>query len=312
MCISSAPTNVDRPDFTGHVDGRLDVTHDTRLIAEVRLRVATDNPGSPNVQAGLAKFPIYTTLGGTFGFDQNFNRLQVSGGATVDRTDYQWSKLTDGTSTSNDDRNFTQYGGVGRVSYDLTPGVKPFVEGEADNRVHDERLDRNGYARDSTGGYVKAGSSFEFSRILFGEISIGYAARDYADVRLERLQGLLVASSLTWNATPLTTAKFYSTTSIDETTLPATSGVLTHVYTVEVDHDFRRWLTTIGKFTWGNLDYQGDNRRDKTYSVEGDVIYKMNRNLWVKGTLRRDWLDSNIPGNSTASTVVMLGVRLQH
>jgi hypothetical protein len=310
--IASAPTNVDRPDFTGHVDGRLDVTHDTRLLAQVRLRVATDNPGSPNVQAGLAKFPVYTTLGGTFGFDQNFNRLEISGGATVDRSDYQWSKLTDGTSTSNDDRNFTQYGGVGRMSYDLTPGVKPFVEGEADNRVHDQRLDRNGYARDSTGGYVKAGSSFEFSRILFGEISIGYAARDYADVRLERLQGLLVSSSLTWNATPLTTARFYSTTSIDETTLPATSGVLTHVYTVEVDHDFRRWLTAIGRFTWGNLDYQGDNRRDKTYSVEGDLIYKLNRNLWLKGTLRRDWLDSNIPGNSTASTVVMLGVRLQH
>jgi hypothetical protein len=310
--ISSAPTNVDRPDFTGHVDGRLDVTRDTRLLAEVRLRVATDNPGSPNVQAGLAKYPIYTTLGGTFGFDQSFNRLQVSGGATVDRTDYQWSRLTDGTSTSNDDRNFTQYGGVSRVSYDLTPGVKPFVEGEADNRVHDERLDRNGYARDSTGGYLKAGSSFEVSRILFGEISVGYAARDYADVRLERLQGLLVASSLTWNATPLTTAKFYSTTSIDETTLPGTSGVLTHVYTVEVDHDFRRWLTAIGKFTWGNLDYQGDNRHDKTYSVEGDLIYKLNRNFWVKGTVRRDWLDSNIPGNSTASTVVMLGVRLQH
>ena len=214
----------------------------------MRLRVATDNPGSPNVQAGLAKYPIYTTLGGTFGFDQSFNRLQVSGGATVDRTDYQWSKFTDGTATSNDDRNFTQYGGVGRVSYDLTPGVKPFVEGEADNRVHDERLDRNGYARDSTGGYLKAGSSFEFAAPVRRNM-VGYAARDYADTRLERLQGLLVASSLTWNATPLTTAKFYSTTSIDETTLPGTSGVLTHVYTVEVDHDFRRWLTTIGKFT---------------------------------------------------------------
>lgn len=310
--ISSAPTNVDRPDFTGHVDGRLDVTHDTRLLAQMRLRVATDNPGSPNVQAGLARFPVYTTLGGTFGFDQNFNRLQISGGATVDRTDYQWSKLTDGTSTSNDDRNFTQYGGVGRVSYDLTPGVKPFVEGEADNRVHDEKLDRNGYARDSTGGYVKAGSSFEFSRILFGEISVGYAARDYADVRLDRLQGLLVASSLTWNATPLTTAKFISDTQIAETTLAATSGVLVHTYTFEVDHDFRRWLTGIGKFTFGTLDYQGDNRKDKTYSIEGDLIYKLNRNLWIKGTLRRDWLDSNVPGSSSNSTVVMLGVRLQH
>ena len=59
-----------------------------RLTAQARLRVATDNPGSPNVQAGLARYPVYATLGGTFGIDQNFNRLQVSAGATVDRTAY--------------------------------------------------------------------------------------------------------------------------------------------------------------------------------------------------------------------------------
>ena len=141
---------------------------------------------------------------------------------------------------------------------------------------------------------------------------MGYAARDYADPRLNRLEGLLVASSLTWTATPLTTARFYSTTSIDETTLAGVSGVLTHSYTVEVDHDFRRWLTAIGKFTFGTADYQGDDRHDKFYTISGDLIYKLNRNLWVKGTLRRDILDSNLPGFSTASTVVMLGVRLQN
>jgi hypothetical protein len=310
--VSPAPTNVDRPDFTGHVDGRLDVSHDTRLTAQARLRVATDNPGSPNIQAGLARYPVYSTLGGTFGVDQNFNRLQVSAGGTVDRTVYTESRLTDGTSTTNDDRNFNQYGGVGRISYDLLPGLKPFVEGEGDSRVHDVQIDRNGFQRDSSGGYVKAGTSFEFSRLLTGEISLGYAARDYVDVRLNRLQGLLVASSLTWTATPLTTAKFYSTASIDETTLPGVSGVLTHTYTFEVDHDFRRWLTAIGKFTYGTLDYQGDGRFDKAYSIEGDLVYKMTRNLWFKGTLRRDILDSNIAGSSSASTVGMLGVRLQN
>jgi hypothetical protein len=310
--ISSAPTNIDRPDFTGHIDGRLDVSHDTRLMGEVRLRVSTDNPGSPNIQAGLAKYPVYTTLGSTVGVDQNFNRLQLSAGGTVDRTVYTDSKLTDGTSTSNDDRNFNQFGGVGRVSYDLLPGVKPFAEVEGDSRVHDVRFDRSGFQRDSSGGYVKAGSSFEFSRLLTGELSLGYAARDYVDPRLDRLQGLLTSASLTWTATPLTTAKFYSTTSIDETTVPGVSGVLTHIYTVEADHDFRRWLTAIGKFTWGSLDYQGDGRSDKIYTVSGDLIYKMTRNLWVKATLRRDWLDSNIAGNSTASTVGMVGVRVQN
>jgi hypothetical protein len=310
--VSPTPTNINRPDFTGHIDGRLDVSQDTHLTSELRLRVSTDNPGSPNIQAGLANYPVYATLGGSLGIDQSFNRLDGAVGGTVDRTVYQDSTLTDGTTSTNDDRNFNQYGGVGRVSYELTPGLKPFAEVEGDSRVHDLPLDRNGFARDSNGGYAKAGTSFEFSRLLTGEISIGYAERSYVDPRLDRLQGLLTAASLTWTATPLTTAKFYSTTSIDETTLPGTSGVLTHLYTLEVDHDFRRWLTAIGKFTYGTLDYQGDGRSDTTYSIEGDVIYKLTRNLWIKGTLRRDILDSNIAGASSASTVVMAGVRVQN
>jgi len=85
-----------------------------------------------------------------------------------------------------------------------------------------------------------------------------------------------------------------------------------HTYTFEVDHDFRRWLTAIGKFTFGTLDYQGADRNDKTYSLEGDVIYKMTRNLWLKGTVRQDRLDSNVVNASSKSTVVMLGVRLQN
>jgi hypothetical protein len=310
--ISPSPTDVSRPSFTGHVDGRLDVSRDTQILSEVRLLVSTDNPGSPNIQTGLARYPIFTTLGGTFGVDQNFNRLNLYGGASFDRTVYQNSTLTDGTTSTNDDRNFNQYGGIGRASYELTPAVKPFVEVEGDSRVHDLTLDRNGYARDSTGGYAKGGTSFEFSRLLTGEIAVGYELRNYADARLGQLAGLLTTASLTWTATPLTTAKFYSDTQIGETTLPGTSGVLVHTYTVEADHDFRRWLTAIGKFTYGTYDYQGDNRSDKTYTVEGDLIYKLTREFWIKGSVRRDILDSNVAGASSASTVVTLGVRVQN
>ena len=293
--ISSAPTNVDRPDFTGHIDGRLDVTSDTRLTAQVRLRVATDNPGSPNIQAGLARYPIYSTLGGTFGVDQNFNRLQLSAGGTVDRTVYQNSKLTDGTSTTNDDRNFNQYGGVGRVSYDLLPGVKPFGEIEGDSRVHDLRFDRSGFAARFLGRLCQGRHLLRILAALdrrnLGRLRHARLCRSAARTGC---RACLVASSLIWTATPLTTAKFYSTTSIDETTLPGVSGVLTHIYTFEVDHDFRRWLTAIGKFTYGTYDYQGDGRFDRTYTLSGDLIYKMTRNFWVKGTLRRDILNSNI------------------
>jgi hypothetical protein len=307
-----APTDIDRPDFTGHVDGRLDVSRDLRFTAQARLHVATDNPGSPNIQAGLARYPLATTLGGTAGLDQTFNRLDVSAGATIDRTTYQQSELTDGTFASNDDRNFNQYGGVGRISYEVTPGVKPFAEVEGDTRVHDLQFDRSGFERDSSGGYAKAGTSFELTRILTGEVSIGYAARNYIDPRLSRLDGFLTAGSLVWQVSGLTTARFNADTQIAETTLPGASGVLVHTYTVEVDHDFRRWLTGIGKFSYGTLDYQGFGRSDRTWSAEGDLIYKLTRNLWIKGTLRHDVLESNEPGSSSAATVVMLGVRLQN
>jgi hypothetical protein len=310
--VSSAPTNINRPDFTGHIDGRVDVSQDTSITQQLRLRVSTDNPGSPNIQAGLAAYPVYATFGSTLGIDQRFNRLEIAGGATFDRTVYQNSTLTDGTIASNADRDFNQYGAIGRVSYDLLPGVKPFAEVEGDSRFHDQYLDNSGYARNSNGGYAKAGTSFLFSQLLTGEIAVGWAQRSYVDPRLSQLSGLLTSSSLTWTATPLTTAKFYSTTEIDETILPGVSGVLTHTYTFEVDHDFRRWLTAIGKFTYGTYDYQGDGRFDKTYTVEGDLIYKMTRNLWITGTLRRDILDSNVPLASSASTVVMLGVRVQN
>ena len=310
--ISPAPTDINRPDFLGHIDGRIDVTEDTRITSQLRLRVATDNPGSPNIQAGLARYPDYATFGTTVGIDQRFNRLDIAAGATFDRTVYQNSLLTDGTISSNADRAYNQYGGVGRVSYELTPAVKPFVEVEGDSRFHDQLIDNSGYARNSNGGYARAGTSFELSRLLIGEISIGYAARDYQDPRLSQIAGFLSASSLTWTATPLTTAKFYSTTSIDEVIVPGVSGVLTHTYTFEVDHDFRRWLTAIGKFTYGTYNYQGDGRFDRTYSLEGDVLYKLTRYLWLKGTLQWNSLNSNVVGASSTSTVMLLGVRVQN
>ncbi|WP_184261784.1 outer membrane beta-barrel protein [Rhodopseudomonas rhenobacensis] len=309
---SSAPSNLDRPSFDGHVDGRLDVSRDTRLLGQLRMRLFTDNPGSPNLDFGLSKYPLALNTGASAGFDQSFNRLQVSGAGTVDRTTYQQSQLTDGSSFSNSDRNFNQYGGVARVSYDLMPGLKPFTEVEYDSRVHDEAIDRSGYQRDSTGGYVKGGTSFEFTRLLTGEMSIGYTARSYNDPRLEKLTGLLTAGSLVWAATPLTSFKVFANTSVDESTLAGVSGVLTRSYTAEVDHDFRRWLTAIGKFTYGSADYQGSTRLDHFGSVSGNLVYKLNRSFQLKAELRHEWLDSNLPGNSYSANVVMLGVRLQH
>ena len=73
-----------RPYFNGKIDGRVDVTHDTRIDLGSRVLVSTDNPGSPNLQAGLAKLPIYVTGGGTVRIGQRFNRFDLSIKGDVD------------------------------------------------------------------------------------------------------------------------------------------------------------------------------------------------------------------------------------
>ena len=134
--------------------------------------------------------------------------------------------------------------------------------------------------------------------------------RDYQDLRLERLQGLLTSASLVWTASGLTTVRLNATSSIDETTLAGVSGSLSRDYSLTVDHAFRRWLIGTAKLGYGTSDYDGA-RFDKRYFAEADLVYKLSRTFQIKASVRHDWLDSSVIGASSAGTVVMLGVRIQ-
>ena len=136
--------SLNRPGAVANTALRIDVTRDTRVTLENRYTMSTDSPGSPDLQAGLAKLTIFNTYGTSLGLSQSFNHLEISGKASADRTVYQKSLLTNGTRTSNNDRNLDQYGALARVSYEIRTGVKPFVEVSAYARQHDLAVDRNG------------------------------------------------------------------------------------------------------------------------------------------------------------------------
>jgi hypothetical protein len=300
-----------RPYFNGKIDGRIDVTRTTRIDFNTRLLISTDNPGSPNLQAGLAKLPVFTTVGGDAGIGQRFNRFDLSLKGGAERTVYQESHLTDGTTASNDDRNYNQYGGKLRGGYELLPGVMPFAEFDADTRVHDLNTDVFGFQRDSKGMTGKAGSTFELSRMLTGEIAIGYTRRVYQDPRLENVAGLIGNASLVWTASALTTVKLSGASQVGESTVPSVSGVLYRDVGLQVDHAFRRWLIGTVKLGFGLDDYVGLLREDKRFSAGLGLTYKLNRSWQVKGEVREDWLRSNVTGADYNATVFLLGLRWQ-
>jgi hypothetical protein len=309
--VSGPPVSLDRPNVDARADGRLDISSRNRLDVEGRLLVGTDNPGSPNLQAGLKRLPIMTTLGSTLAYTQSFNRFELTAKGSVDRSVWQASSLTDGTTSSNDDRDFDQFGGALRGSYELKPGIRPFAEIGTDTRVHDLALDRNGEDRDSNGSYAKAGSTFEITRKLAGEVSIGYLARRYRDAALSNIGGMTFDASLIYAATALTTFTLIAKSGVNEVTVPGVSGDLSRDIALQVDHGFRRWLTGTAKFGFGTDDYVGLARADQRWFASLGIIYKLNRDLQLKGEIRRDWLVSNDPGAGYTADQVLLGVRLQ-
>jgi hypothetical protein len=304
-------SDLNRPTADAKVNGRVDVTTTTRMDLEGRFQLGTDNPGSPNIQAGLRKLPIYTTLGGTAALTQSFNRFEVALKGGADRTVYQPSVFTDGTTGSNDDRDYNRYLGIVRTSYELNPGAKPFVEFGADRRLHDLAVDHGGMRRDSDGRYLKGGSTFEISRILTGEVAVGWIERSYKDPALPGIGGLTVDSSLTWLPSALTAIKLTAATTVDESTLAGVAGVFRRDVGIQVDHAFRRWLIATLKFTHGFDDYVGSTRADDRYALSALVTYKLNREWQLKAEYRREWLRSNTAGADYTADVVLFGLRLQ-
>ncbi len=323
-----------RPYFDGKIDGRIDVTRMTRVDLGTRLLISTDNPGSPNLQAGLAKLPVFATFGGNAGVTHQFNRLDLGVKGDVERTAYQDSTLTDGTIASNADRNYNQYTGTFRPAYELMPGVKPFAELSVDSRVHDLAADINGFQRDSTGLTGKIGSTFDLPARLTGEVAVGYTRRSYADPRFDNLGALIGNASLVWTANALTTVKLSAASVVGESTIPGVSGILSRDIGLQIDHSLRRWLIASAKFGFGVDSYKGGNdtslgaaaicdcvittpgetspdRQDLRYEIGFGLTYKLSREVQLKGEVRRNWLHSNVDGNDYTSNIFLLGLRLQ-
>jgi hypothetical protein len=290
---------------------RFDIARDTRIDTESRFYLSTDYPGSPNLQAGIARLPIYYTYGSSVGLTRSFNRLELTAKGSIDQFRYNDSQLTDGTTASNRDRDFDQYVGQLRASYQATPGVKPFVEIAADMRQHELPIDRNNLRRDSRALTPKLGTTFELTRKLTGEIGVGYLMRRFEDATLPDMRGVIADASLVWTASALTTATLSATSRAEESVLPGVSGALRRDAGLKVEHAFRRWLIGTVTLGYGLDQYVGSPREDTRTSLGAAITYKFNRDLWLKGEVRRDSLRSNEPGSDYDANVVMFGLKLQ-
>lgn len=304
-------SGVDRPEGAAKFQLRLDATRDTKVDLELRGSLTTQRPGSPELNAAVTGRPAIFTYGATGGVTRTFGRLETTVAALIDRTAYEDGKLSNGNIVPLSQNDYTTYGLRGRIGYEVTPGMKPFVEVTTDTRQRDNPLDSAGYARNSNGLLARAGTTFEITRTLTGEVSAGYVNRKYADARLPELRGPTIDAALIWTATPLTTVTLRAATSANETTLINSSGYISRRTSVEVSHALLRNLTLGGIAQWQSDKYQGIALTQDTFTGTLKAEYALTRSVVVKSSFTHERLKSSVPGSDYTANVYLLGLRLQ-
>lgn len=299
-----------RPEGAGRLGLRLDATRDTQFDVEAHYQVDTQRPGSPDLNAVVRARPIVYTEGASAGVTQRFNRVIASLRGTIDRADYEDADLGNGTILDQRDRALTSYGLRGRLGYELTPGLVPFVETIVDTRRYDLRVDSAGFARSSDGVSGRLGTTFELTRLLTGEVSGGVQNRSYQDARLANLTSPVGSLALAYALSPITTVRANATASVDETTVPGANGIRSLKGSVEVAHALRRNLTVTAGLTAGDFSYQGVSINEESLGAFLRADYRLNRFLTVRASYTYDSIRSSVAGSSYATNVFLLGLRL--
>jgi hypothetical protein len=301
----------DRPEAEAKLRGRIDVTSHSRIELEGRAALTTDDAGTPDAVTSARRPPHVYTTEGSARFVQQFNRVELGLRGTVERSTHQDAKLLSGATLDLSDRDYTSYGVALRGSYETMPGVKPFVEAGLDRRVFDHRIDFTGVRRGSDGMRLRGGLEFARERVLSGEISAGYAWRDYEDPSLREISGLIFDASLVWRATGLTIVTLKANSEIGETMLTGASGAFHRKASITIDHAFRRWLIGTAGIGYGIDDYDGAGRRDDRLELAAGLTYYFNRHAALKGEVRHERLRSTVPDADYTANIFMLGLRLQ-
>jgi len=310
-----AAPEANTPNGSGTIDGRLDISRDAWLDAEGRFIVASQVPGSVALPTGIVlastQRPLYEIYGATLGGEQKFGDFGLALHGSLDRTSYQNAQLADGSIDDLASDDFDDWGLRGRVFYQISPIVTPFVEGVVDKRIYDSFVDSNGYARDSVGALARAGVTLALTRQLTGEISGGYGARDYQDPRLLRLQAPLIDASLIWSVTPLTTATFKAVTTLADTTTPGVSGAVARIYSIDLEHALLRNLT-LGAIGSVERDYYvGVPQTDTLTNVGVRADYNVTRDIVLRASANRTVYTSNVANTNYDANVFLVGLKLQ-
>jgi hypothetical protein len=249
------------------------------------------------------------TGNGSAALAHDFGGLETRVRGGLQRQVFDDVTLGDGTVEDNGDRDQTTYDLALRGTLNAGAVFNPFAEVGVDRRVHDQRLDRNGIARDSIGYRGSIGLRIDDDPLWAGEIAATYVVRDYDDAALSRQQAPGLAADLAWRPTDLTTVTLTAAVEINDTVDATDSGVAVWSTSVAVRHAL---LENLELFASLNADFEKDGSgTDVNLAAGFGAEWSFNPVLAGRLAYAGSWYDSADAGADASEHSVLASLVLR-
>ncbi len=288
---------------------RIDLTHASAILANVRVAKLHEGVGSLSSPSGAVEPTPYKTASGDATYWHRFNRLTASAGFRADTYDFGSTRAQDGSIISQSSRDGQVYTGHGRLDYVLSPTLGLFGAVEGNRR---DIRGTPGRTLDSEGYRVLGGVNLELSRLVTGEIGFGYSRQDFEAASIGTIEGPSYRALLTWSPTRLIDIHFRAEQIVTQASDTDAAGIRADAIQIGLDYELRRNVVLSLSSTYERDKFFGQPRRDEVLSSTAELRYLLNR--FGSMSLRHRYLnrDSNIPSFTYDKHEVGLNVTAQY
>ena len=293
-----------KPNFDINAALRLDISRDTTARFNAGYNYARIDTTDPNpIVNALVPAPLETWNAGA-SVEQKFGVIRGTVGLDLNRTVYGVATLASGANLSLADRNQTTIMLRGRLGYEISPVLIPFVEASVGRSRYDQTIDQNGYQRSGMAYALRAGVQFNPDEKLSGELAAGFETARFDDARLNPINALTLDGNATWSIQRGTDATFGLKTTIDPSTQAGVSGSVTYAANASVSHMLMDNLTARLKGAAAYRDYPdlstiGD---ENILSAGAGLSWGINRYLDLTGDINYETTTTKTNNNTNVLT----------
>lgn len=266
--------NSDQYQFSG--DGSLTVNRSWTVKGSASYGHLIEPRGTPGDDFTAGRFAFYdaTNLSGDLLF--RLNRVLFTGGISTNRRTYDDRRVGSVTMDQSYRNHHIDTLSL-RVDYQLDATTSLFASGSPDRYVYSSRnplLDRS-----SKGFSALAGVNTELTRLIKGELGIGYLEQNFKSPGFASFHGFNYSADINYTPTALTTVHFSADRSLQNSGLPQVPGVLTSEFRLTVEHELTRKINLQTFVEHDNDRYRGITRTDNRLYLGASANFAVHRSI---------------------------------